>query len=111
MSVIEGVRQELVEPVAHIAAPRLGAEHLHGLGKLGQELPAGAAGHAVVLALAPDGDADKILMSLADGLAGRGTLGADGAAEGGVLNVAAGEHRAVRALKRRANRKLRRGDR
>ena len=50
--------------------------------------------------LAPPGDddADKVPMPLADGLGHRRPLGADGGAEGGVFDVAAGEHRAVAAL-------------
>ncbi|CAN3986273.1 Copper amine oxidase-like N-terminal domain-containing protein, partial [Dysosmobacter welbionis] len=57
-----------------------------------------AAGDAELTAPPGDHDADKVPVPLADGFGHRGPLGADGGTEGGVLDVAAGEHRTVAAL-------------
>ena len=101
--IIKGIGHELAQAVADIAAAAHGGQHLHIGRELGQKLPARAAGVAIVLAVAVDGNAHKVAAALADGLAGGGALGADGAAEGSVFNVAAGKDRAVAALERRAD--------
>ena len=68
------MRQQLAELVADIPSPGAGAQDLHiGVpGELRHHLPAGAAGHAVVLPFPVDGDAHKLAPALADGLDDRG---------------------------------------
>ena len=86
------------------------ADDLHLRGKLHHHLAAGAAGHAVVLRPSRNGDAHEIPVPLADRLDNGGALGADGAAVGGVFNVAPGKHGAVAAFQRGPHREMGIGD-
>ena len=72
-------------------------------GKLPQDLPARAARRRRVCRVGDDGDAAKVAMAVGQRLEHRHALGADRQAVGGVLDVAAGDDRAVRRLERRAD--------
>ena len=78
-------------------------QHLQVGGKLVEHLPAGTAGPAVIGAVAHHCQTGKGPAALTNGLDQGGALGADGAAEGSIFNVAAGKDRAVAALERRAD--------
>ena len=109
-ALVEAVGQQLPQAEALGLPLTVEADDLHLRGEFHHHLAAGAAGHAVVLTFPGDDDAHKVPVPLADGLEDGGALGADGAAVGGVFNVAAGENRAVGALQRRPHRKVGIGD-
>ena len=104
--IIKGIGHELAQAVADIASAAHDGQHLHIGRELRQKLPARAAGVAVVLPVTVDSDAHEVAVSLADGLARGGPLGADGAAEGGIFHVASGKDRTVAALERGADGKM-----
>jgi hypothetical protein len=102
-----GELDELVQQIADIAVSRLCAKHFHFRIELTQKLPAGTAWHAVIIALSIDGNAEKVLSSLADGFAACNPFGTDRVAIRCVFHVAPGEHGSVFTLQCCPNGKFR----
>ena len=71
--------------------------------ELPEDLAAGAAGRRRRCGVGDDGDARELAMPFGERLEHRDALGADGQAVGGVLDVAAGDDRAVGGLERGAD--------
>ena len=103
ISEIEQVGQQLGELVAYIAAIGFGAENLNIVRKLSQELTACAAGGRPVFAVSIDCKALELSVAFAYGLDAGGALGTNGAAEGCVFYIAAGEHATVSTLESGTN--------
>ena len=80
-----------------------GHQHLQVGGKLIEHLPAGAAGPAVIGAVAHHCQTGKGPAALTDGLDQGGALGAEGGAVSGVFHIAAGIYGPVRPLQRGAH--------
>ncbi len=86
---------------------QISEDHLEVAGELPEDLAARAARRRRRLRRRDDGDATERAMAVRQRLVHGHALGADRQAVGGVLDVAAGDDRAVRRLERRAHLELR----
>ena len=105
-ALVKAVGQQLLQREALALALSVQADHRQVGCELHHHLPAGAAGHAVILAAPGDHNGVEVPVSLTDRLDHGRPFGAYRGAVGGVLHVAAGEYCAVLAQQRRAHREV-----
>src|SRR5271157_1143909 len=103
---IEGLREKFFQTVGFGLATQVHQDDVYIAAEFPQNLPARAAGRRQHIGIGRHRHAPELARALGDGLKYGYTLGAEGEAVGGILDVAAGMNAAVAVLDGRAHLKL-----